>query len=188
MSRMKTSAAIMLTACLFGGAPLAQTPVAEPPVSPPNSPPIASLRVQVVLSRHEGDKKIGSVPYMLSVSTHSKASQLRMGARVPISTRPITGDAPVPVSSFNYENVGTSIDCYAVALSDGRYQLTIGIDDSSPYEGDKADTLNQPVSFRSFKSNQSVVLKDGQSTQLTMATDKVTGEVLRAEVSLTVVK
>jgi hypothetical protein len=33
-----------------------------------------------------------------------------------------------------------------------------------------------------------MVLRDGQSTQFTAATDKISGEVTRAEMSLTVVK
>ena len=42
--------------------------------------------------------------------------------------------------------------------------------------------------FRSFKLSNTLLLKDGQSTQLTSASDKVSGEVLRVDVTLTVVK
>ena len=135
MIRMQTSMAVALALVVCGGAALAQElPSMEPPK-------VIPLQVQVVLSRHQGDKKISSTPYMLSVNTGSKASQLRMGARVPIPTKMGTG----PIVSFNYEDVGTSIDCYAVALDDGRFQLTMGIEDSAPYEPAKDVEAGQPA-------------------------------------------
>jgi hypothetical protein len=41
-------------------------------------------------------------------------------------------------------------------------------------------------SFRSFRAINSMVLKDGQTAQFTTATDKVTGETVRIDVTLTV--
>jgi hypothetical protein len=193
MIRMHALTTAALAVLVSAGSAIAQeSPEPVPPVPVGfnrERPPVVPLRLQVVLSRHQGEKRTSNVPYMLSVSTGQKASQLRMGARVPI---PMTGfgteGGPPAVSSFNYEQVGTSIDCSALALDDGRYQINIGIDDSAPYETDKVEGTNRPPSFRSFRSNQTIVLKDGQSTQFTMATDKLTGEVVRVEVSLTVVK
>jgi hypothetical protein len=48
--------------------------------------------------------------------------------------------------------------------------------------------LNDVPTFRSFRSSNVVVLKDGQSTEFAAATDKISGEVVKVDVTLTVVK
>jgi Flp pilus assembly secretin CpaC len=144
---------------------------------------VRSLSVQVVLSRHQGDTRISSLPYALAVTTDGTPSQLRMGGEIPIATAAMKG-AP---TSVQYRPVGTNIDCHARALDGDRYRVTITIEDSSVYPGtaDAAgEWLAEHPSFRSYRSSQTVVLRDGQTLQYTMATDKITGEVIRAEVSL----
>ena len=42
--------------------------------------------------------------------------------------------------------------------------------------------------FQSFSSSMSVILKDGQSAQYTTATDKVSGEVIKVDVTLNVIR
>jgi hypothetical protein len=42
--------------------------------------------------------------------------------------------------------------------------------------------------FRSFKSNNTIALRDGQSLDYTMATDRISGEVYRVNIKLAVVK
>src|SRR5687768_11510640 len=71
-----------------------------PPAKKPNVP----LQVQVVMSRYQGEKKISSVPFTLSVNANTmqdgggRPSQLRMGARVPVPrTAPVTVDGK-PIS------------------------------------------------------------------------------------------
>jgi hypothetical protein len=69
--------------------------------------------------------------------------------------------------------------------------VSVTIDDTSVI-GDDASA--QPglakgnPSFRSFRANESLLLRDGQSLQFTTATDKVTGDVMKVDVTLTVVK
>jgi hypothetical protein len=41
---------------------------------------------------------------------------------------------------------------------------------------------------RTFRTTNQLVLRDGQSSEFTAATDKVTGEVIKATVTLTVIK
>jgi type II/III secretion system protein len=162
-------------------------------------PPAVQLRVQVVLSKYQGDKKISSMPYTLSVNSergNSRAS-LRMGAQVPIvigTTNvppPADGKAATPLQSIQYKDVGTNIDCQAYPVdSDGRYKLDISFEDSSVYtlEGQNAMRPGDHPSFRSFRSSNTLLLKDGQTVQFTTATDKLNGEVVKADVTLTVVK
>jgi hypothetical protein len=88
--------------------------------------------------------------------------------------------------------VGTNIDCSASSTDDGQFKLEIMIEDSSVSADDQAaqDTSRPrgvPV-FRTFRSSNTLILKDGQSTQFTTATDKISGGVVRAHVTLNVVK
>jgi hypothetical protein len=64
----------------------------------------------------------------------------------------------------------------------------VSIDDSSVYPDDTAGSAKGNPSFRSFRASNSMVLKNGETGQFTSATDKVTGETVRVDVTLTVVK
>jgi len=163
------------------------------------------LRVQVVIARYQGDKKLSSMPYTLSVNASPNSSpgtaNLRMGAKIPVAMTaftPIkvegkeakdlpTGGTPV---SYNYQDVGTNIDCFATAMDGGRFRLLLVVDDTSVYgdETVKKTTEPQTPSFRSFKATDQMILKDGQTQQFTAAVDKISGEVTRVEVTVTVVK
>ena len=165
-----------------------------PPAAKPAAAPLTPLKLQVLVSRFQGEKKLSSLPYTLSVNAGSRAS-LRMGAKVPVMMM-MTANMPKDVPSagpIQYQDVGTSIDCIvSTAQDDGRFRLDITIDDSSVYGDGPNTTDNKPApgnpSFRSFKANDSMVLRDGQTAQFTTATDKVSGEVVKVDVTLTVVK
>ena len=166
-----------------------------PPAAAKPAPAAAMpLKVQVVVSRFQGEKKLSSLPYSLSVNAGSRAT-LRMGAKVPVMM--ITAKSPVEgvpmVGPIQYQDVGTSIDCYvSTPQDDGRFKLEITIDDSSVYGDTPTTTDNKPAagnpSFRSFRASDSMVLRDGQTSQFTTATDKVSGEIVKVDVTLTVVK
>lgn len=155
---------------------------------------VTPLRVQVVVSKYQGEKKISSLPYTLTVNasdprTASNRASLRMGAQVPIvtTTRTSATDA-TPMNSVSYKDVGTSVDCTATLLDESRFKLEITIEDSSVESvPGAASNVNHPA-FRSFRSNNTLLLKDGQTSQFTTATDKVSGEVVKVDVTLTVVK
>jgi hypothetical protein len=159
------------------------------------APPVATpLKVTVLVSRFQGEKKLSSLPYTLSVNAGSRAT-LRMGAKVPvmmITSANVPKDVP-QVGPVQYQDVGTDIDCMVwTAQDDGRYRLEITISDTSVYGDGPAATDNKPApgnpSFRSFRATDSMVLRDGQTAQFTTATDKVSGEIVKVDVTLTVVK
>jgi hypothetical protein len=116
-----------------------------------------------------------------------------MGAQVPVATITVTmvdGKAATP-QSFQYKDVGTNIDCSASTTDSIYFKLALTIDDTSVItgEGDLQQGLaRNNASFRSFRSTESLLLKDGQSLQYTTATDKITGEVVKVDVTLTVIK
>jgi hypothetical protein len=163
------------------------------------------LQVQVVVSRYQGDKRISSMPYMLSVNaigsneplSRGENSQLRMRGEVPV---PTTSFAPAdadktdglkPVASFNYRAIGTNIDCRARTMGDGRFELGVSVEDTSVFTDIEAAAVpgfgQMPV-FRSFQASHTLILRDGESRQFTAATDRITGEVVRIDVTLTLVK
>ena len=160
--------------------------------------PQTPLKIQVVVSRFQGEKKISSFPYTLSISGTSGPANslvgranLRMGAKIPVTmTMFPAADGKASVNSYQYQDVGTNIDCSAWTTDDGRFRLEITIDDSSVYpdEKDTPGVAKGTPSFRSFRASDSILLRDGGTGQFTTATDKVSGETVRVDVTLTVVK
>lgn len=158
------------------------------------------LRVQVVFSEYEGTKKVKSLPYTLVVPPGGEAGEglqyvgmIRMGSRVPVATA-TAGNSNLP-SQIQYIDVGTNIDCRARMLSEGRYSLKLSMERSWFEEGDSStrgavsagQQLGQPI-VRQFKADNFVMLRDGQSTETTLATDPVSGKVIKVEISLSVMK
>lgn len=146
------------------------------------------LRVQLVVSRFQGDKKISSVPYTLAVvANDNKTTNLRMGVEVPVAR----DGGP----SYSYRSVGTTIECNAQAFEGATYKLGVELSDSSIVttagQGDQAAPVARVAgmpAFRSFTSAFQLLLKDGQTAQHTVATDPVSGEVMKVDVTLTVLR
>ena len=187
-----------------GGTSSAQPPAAQAssPQKPAQNVP---LEVQVVIARYQGEKRISSLPYVLSLKSSlgsagfrqpGQGAQLRLGSRVPIRTQVVTpaadGKPATTTNSFSYENVGMNIDAGAIALEDGRFEVTITINESSvvtdPQDLKATPGMSDYPVFRSYQSTNTFFVKDGQTAQFTAATDRVSGEVVRVEVRLRVLK
>jgi hypothetical protein len=124
-----------------------------------------------------------------------------MGSKipVPVTKQPTVDGKPVnempgmmtsPVN-FNYTDIGTSVDCSAKSLDDGRFELSISVDETSVVSGSAVQGFpkaGEPPVFRSFRVSNQIILRDGQSTQFTAATDRVTGENIRVDVTINVMK
>jgi Bacterial type II and III secretion system protein len=184
LSRVAAIAVVVLTGT---GASVAQQPATA--AIPTRNIERTPLTVQVVISRFQGEKKISGMPYAMAVNANGKRALLRMTVQVPIQITTTNAEGKPVVASVNYRDVGTAIDCVASTLEDGRYSIELTVEDSSVYsdQAGASKSADHPT-FRSFKSTNDLVLRDGQSAQFTMATDKVTGEVTRLDVSLTVGK
>jgi hypothetical protein len=189
---------IALVIAAVAGAGQAQEQAANPPQSTrAQSGNLVAVKVQVVISRYQGDKKISSLPYVLGVVVNGSKTSLRMGVDVPVIQTSFTSpskDAPatVPLSSYSYRSVGTNIDCQAEKNAGEAFKLMMTVTDSSIQldtadRGGKALVPNVPM-FRSFNSSFQILLRDGQSTQYTSATDPVSGEVTKIDVTLNVLK
>ena len=79
--------AAFVAAALTGiGAQEIPAPVAKPASAPSQARGQTGLRVQILLARYQGEKKISSLPYMLGVVSNGAKTSLRMGTQLPIAT------------------------------------------------------------------------------------------------------
>ena len=197
-------------ALLIFAAPAAKAqdkPATEPPAPEAIEQP---AKLQIVLTEYDGTKKISSMPYSIPfiLSRAALTSSLRMGVRVPVnSTTSKTGE-----SSLTYVDVGTNIDVsdidYRINQSHllstpGRFSVQLKIDRSSLYvpsrdkdghiDGGKDWTAgdpppgNEPM-IRQFRGDVTLLLRDGQEAEATVATDPLTGRVLKVEAVLNILK
>jgi hypothetical protein len=93
---------------------------------------------------------------------------------------------------MEFRSIGTSIDCFVRQTPDGRFWVRLNVQDSSIFTTD-SDTrtplkLADPMAFRTFTFSNELPMRDGQTAQWASATDKITGETLRLDATLTVLK
>src|ERR1051325_8269058 len=162
MTRFRLLAVFGVVVMLTGGTRAQEPPPTAPPAPfmPPAPPPpvaqaprptpqeraavlasIVPLKVTITLSKYQGDKKVSSMPYELTMRTDNNKVSIRMGTQVPTPTfgspNPAAADPtrpPPTIGPFVMRDVGTNIDCYASNLDNGLYAVTVTIEDSSIYE------------------------------------------------------
>ena len=152
---------------------------------------VTPLKVQVVLSRYDGERKLASMPYTLLVNAGDRDNRvtLRMGVALPVTG--VGANGP----TITVHDIGTNMDCTASPTDDGRFRIGLAVNHSSVYETDQKHlqaTIPRPGDsaqlVRSFTSSFSLLLRDHETSQSIAATDPVTGEVMRIDVTLTVIK
>jgi hypothetical protein len=154
---------------------------------------VVPLKVQVVLSEFDGEKKVSSLPYTFFVNADNSGDRasMRMGLRVPIF---------VQANQIQYMDVGSNIDCAASSTEDGRFKLNMAIERSSMYAsnadkkpldwspGDAPLTASTQPILRQFRISSAVVVHENQATQATLATDPLSGRVLKIDITVNQVK
>jgi hypothetical protein len=179
----------------------------KPATETPAPEAIVPAKLQVVLTEYDGAKKISSMPYSIPIVLKVSAltSSLRMGVRVPVNTTTSKTE-----SSLTYVDVGTNIDVSDidyrlnhVLATPGRFTVELRIDRSSLYvptrdkdghtDGGKDWTAGEPPPgnepmIRQFRGNVTLLLRDGQEAEATVATDPLTGRVLKVEAVLNILK
>jgi hypothetical protein len=148
------------------------------------------IKVQIVFTEFDGDKKVSSMPYAFTVITDEKmggnySTSLRTGIRVPIET-------DGKDQKTTYMDIGSNIDCGIRTEDDGRYHLYLIFDRSALYpnkssEGERlvANSGGQPV-VRQFRTSENLILKDGQTSESLLSTDPLNGHTLRVSVTINV--
>ena len=154
---------------------------------------LVPLKLDVVISRQAGDKKISSMPYSLWLTANSPERQasLRLGVSVPVPTtvsaQAKEGEKAEPTRSFNYRDIGTNIDASANSAAEGRFTVAITLTDSGLNSKGEPAPGEAPM-LRNFTSRFFLLLRDGQTATYMSATDPVTGETLKVDVTLSVLK
>lgn len=162
---------------------------------------LASLKVQIVFTEYEGDKKLKSLPYSFLITTRTRdahpEAKIRIGNRVPVYTGGERG-------AVSYMDVGTNIDSWAEGVAPGQYRVYLSME-RSWVEGNVAVPLEKvpstqsgggeshPTEFRQpivrqYRAEITPILKDGQTLETQMATDPLSGRVVKLEVSMSVLK
>jgi hypothetical protein len=178
----KLPCAVMAMALLAATA-AGQEKAAEKPKKPG-----VPLKVQVVYSRYEGERKVSSMPYTLYLTADEKPTFMRFGLQIPIQT--IANNTP----TVQFKDASTNLDCGAETMEDGRFKLALQVEQASLFASDAAHKPLPGSSglvntiLHSFRSSNVLYLRDGQSTQFIAATDPTNGEVLKIEVALSVLK
>ena len=188
VSTRLTAAMVMVTALVLSGARPLQAQQAgrggaETTVTPV---PAIPLKVTVAISRYEGEKRTASLPFVLWVNTGGNAN-IQMGSDVPIPTRTNAGEGG-PSTSFQYRSLGTNISCSALAMGDGLYRLSVEVQDTQVFRMTGSGTTQIGPVYQNFRSTNSPILRDGQTVQFAVATDKTSGEVIKLDVTLNLVK
>jgi hypothetical protein len=158
------------------------------------------VKVQIVFTEFEGDKKVKSLPYTLYINAPDAPElkpgwvKLRVGSRVPI----YTGGTK---ENMTYLDVGTNIDARSAYAGEGRLLLYLRIERSwveggvsvpvTKPDGSASETssghFQEPI-VRQLVSEFDLKLREGQSVESTTATDPISGKVLKVDVSFAIVK
>jgi hypothetical protein len=179
---------------LFASALLALLAFAAVPLRAQQAPQIP-VKLQIVFTEYESDKKVSSQPYTFFVNVGEQMrTSVRMGVRVPVYT-----GGKETTAQFQYIDVGTNIDCRVFVAEGGQFRTELNMERSSAYSssgpvekgGDpknEIQTASTHPTLRNFRTNVNLTLRDGQTLQSNMATDPATGRVLKVDVTLTLVK
>ena len=156
--------------------------------------PAVPVKVTIVFSEYNGEKKISSMPYSFVATTDEKmggyySTSLRTGVRIPVET-----DGKEQKST--YMDVGSNIDCGVRTTDDDHYRVYLVFERSALYpsadtQGEK--TLNsrppgQPPLVRQFKASEQILLKDGQTSDSITSTDPLDGHSLHISITINVLK
>jgi hypothetical protein len=150
------------------------------------------LKVDVLLTRQLGNKKISSIPHSLLLTPGTGAARLRTGVELPGEPLTTTSKEGVTTTRRDSRFVGTSIDCSFLGSPSGvepgqRYRLLLSVADSGFLPEAQSKTMGA-MGLRTFSSSTPLAIRDGQTLVFTVGTDPITGETLRAEVTISVVK
>jgi hypothetical protein len=183
---------LLVTLCLPLEHLRAQDKAQEKPKSEERAKASIPIKVQLVFTEYDGDKKISSMPYSFMAIADEKvggyySTSLRTGVRIPIE---VDGKDQKTI----YMDVGSNIDCGVRSEDDGRFRVYLIFDRSALYpnkssEGERlvAEPNGQPL-IRQFRTSENLILKDGQTSEHIMSTDPLNGHVIRVSVTINVQK
>jgi hypothetical protein len=164
----------------------------EKPKAEERAKPAIPVKVQIVFAEYDGEKKISSMPYTFMAVTDERmggyySTSLRTGVRIPIE---IDGKD----QKTTYMDVGSNIDCGVRSEEDGRFRVYLVFDRSALYpnkssDGERlvAEPNGQPL-VRQFRTQENLILKDGQTSENILSTDPLNGHTMRVSVTINALK
>lgn len=178
---------LCLATVLFATSILPASAQEKPAARPESTTPV---KVQVVMTRYDGDKKLNSLSYTLLANAGDADAKpvtkhMMMGVQVPVTV--MARETP----TVAFKDVGANIRCTATSLGGGRYRLALDIEQSIIAEDASRRTEGSVIAgpvLRTFRDFVDVILRDGQTIQTSSATDPASGQVLNVDVTLTVPK
>jgi hypothetical protein len=171
-----------------------QEKLVEKPKAAERAKILIPVKVQIVFTEQEGEKKISSVPYSFTAIASElgpyEGTSIRHGVRIPIET-----ETDGKEHKITYLDIGTNIDCRILVEEDGRFHFSLTLDRSALYPSNAASDEKQDISrangqpfVRTFRTNENMILKDGQTTETVLSTDPLSGHTLRVTVTINVQK
>jgi hypothetical protein len=158
--------------------------IAAPAQQKPSEPDKRQVvKVQIVLSRYEGDRKTSSLPFTMLATADGDRLSIRTGSQMPIASAATDNKA----TNFQYIDVGSNIDLTVKTTETGRFNVILNFQDRSATDKVPLAGSVQPV-LRNFSYTNSVLVKDGETKQFVAASDKGSGEMLKIDVTLNVEK
>lgn len=152
--------------------------------------PGVPVKLQVVMTRTHGDTKVASFVYTLSAMSDGATNSLRTGIMVPLKYE--SKDVP---GNVVYKSVGTNLRCEVNPVDAGRFRVSCATVDYQSIFGEEggrspagASGSTLPPVLREFSSGGVLLLRDAQTAQFSVATDPVSGDVMKTDMTLTVVK
>jgi hypothetical protein len=161
-------------------------------------PPTTTLKVQVTIAETDGERKVVNLPYTYYLRAGEGGpaapwTKLRLGSRIPVYVG--------KENAMQYLDVGTSIDSRAYSSENGRFDITLNLERSwvegdvlVPMEKASAQTTDahggafrEPI-IRQFKTELTLTMRDGQTTQSTLAADPLSGKIMSITVTINVVR
>jgi hypothetical protein len=159
---------------------LAASAVADAQDPPAPRAPVP-VRLQVVFERFQGEKRLSSEPYTMSLNANDRPGRIRMGVTVPMRMDRVN-DREVP-GNVVYRDVGNAADCTVRSADADRYKVDCTFEQSSIASTNGPAVALAPPLLRNFRSESGVLLRSKETAQFTVGTDPVSGE--RLQVSLT---
>src|SRR5271170_4302292 len=132
---------------------------------------VTPLRVQVVFTEFDGDKKVGSLPYTFLVNADDRGAPaaVRMTLHVPVEMSSTGGAKHV-----GQYPLSTNLDGRAEKTEDGRFLLRLSLEKNSIYltgANQKLSSLGgnevsdgDPVQ-QDFRTQVNLLIRDGQTMQ-----------------------
>jgi len=181
---------VVLVGALFQ--PMFQLHAQEKPKAEEHVKVPTPIKVQIVFTELDGDKRVSSMPYSFTVVSDERmggkySTSIRTGIRVPIET-------DGKEQKTTYLDIGSNIDCGIETENDSRFHVYLTFERSALYpnksgEGEKLVTNpgGNPL-VRTFRGSENLILKDGQTSEILVSTDPLNGHTVHVSVTINVQK